>query len=71
MGVPEECSRIESRLAEAGRTVAEMCNEAGLARSTWQRWKSGAVVPKLNSWGDVGEAVDKLCAPAAPKEDAA
>jgi transposase-like protein len=39
MALVEDMLAIEARLDASGRTVADLCREAGLARSTWDRWR--------------------------------
>jgi lambda repressor-like predicted transcriptional regulator len=69
-----EIDRIEARLKAAGQSVSAMCVEAGLARSTWDRWKREETQPNLKSWRAVNDAVARLLAdhPTTPlAEDAA
>lgn len=60
MTVQEEMAQIEGRLHGAGLSVSDVCKEADVARSTWQRWKSGATEPNIKTWRIVTEAADKL-----------
>jgi hypothetical protein len=67
MGVPQDCQKIETRLTRAGASVGALCTRAGIARSTWQRWKSETTAPNMGTWTAVLAAVDAL----APEQDAA
>lgn len=63
-----EIDRIEGALRDRKVSVAEMCREAGIAHSTWTRWKSGATAPNHKTWQAVRAAVAMLTK---PEEDAA
>ena len=39
---------IEERAKKAGKTMAEVCREAGIAPSTFSRWKNGTTKPLLD-----------------------
>ena len=62
MSVQNEIQNIEARLSAAGKSVADLCHNAGLARSTWQRWKSGANSPQFRTWEIVTAACEDICA---------
>jgi len=47
----------ERRAVAAGLSVDEFCKDAGIARSTWQRWKSGATEPTMRTWRRVEESL--------------
>lgn len=66
MALKGKIEKIESRLKAAGRQVSDLCEEAGIARSTWTRWKYEKVSPNMTTWLDVERAVNALC-----QEDAA
>ncbi len=70
MSIEEKIAEIEGRLSEAGSTASAVCREAGVARSTWQRWKCGAVSPNIATWQMVEDAVERICV-AAKGRDAA
>jgi predicted transcriptional regulator len=55
---------IEARAAEAGRTMTEVCRTAGVAPSTFTRWKAGQTEPTLGVYR-------KLVSAVAPKAEAA
>lgn len=48
---------IESRAAEAGRTMTEVCRTAGVAPSTFTRWKAGQTEPTLGIYRRLVAAV--------------
>lgn len=55
-----EIIQIERALEEHGVSVDTLMEAAGINRSTWTRWKSGAYAPRLTKWRDVRAAVDRL-----------
>lgn len=61
MDLREEIVAIEGRLAQVSKTPADLCAQAGVARSTWQRWKSGATTPNFRTWQGVQAACDAIC----------
>jgi predicted transcriptional regulator len=48
---------IESRAAQAGRTMTEVCRKAGVAPSTFTRWKAGQTEPTLGIYRRLVDAV--------------
>lgn len=70
MSIQDKITQIEARLSKAGSTASAVCRDAGVARSTWQRWKCGAVSPNFSTWQLVEDAVERICA-ATQDEDAA
>lgn len=38
---------LEQRAKDAGISVGDLCQRAGIARSTFQRWKSGETMPQM------------------------
>jgi transcriptional regulator with XRE-family HTH domain len=66
MALVEDMLAIEARLDASGRTVADLCREAGLARSTWDRWRRGETEPNMRSWRSVTDAAARLMSPPAP-----
>lgn len=65
MALAEDITAIEARLKSAGKTVGQLCIEAGTARSTWDRWKRAETEPNLKTWRAVLAAVDFLTQPTA------
>jgi transcriptional regulator with XRE-family HTH domain len=39
---------IERLAKQGGKSIAEVCREAGIAQSTFSRWKRGATEPTLD-----------------------
>lgn len=58
MELGDEIGLVEARLRAAGVPVAHLLQRAGLARSTWDRWRRGQTEPNLRSW----RAVERACA---------
>lgn len=65
-----EIETIEARIAQAGKTIADLCREAGIAQTTWGRWKRGEFFPSYRTAQKVKDAVERLDPPAT-KGDAA
>lgn len=75
---PDNIPEMEAALAASGASVAEMCRRAGIAETTWGRWKRREVSPTFKTWGSVVCAFQGLTVPtvpapepATPKDDAA
>jgi transposase-like protein len=47
---------VEERLRGAGVSVARICREAGMDRTTWHNWKHGAR-PRPESWRRVQDVL--------------
>lgn len=60
MALSDEMDLIETRLKAAGHTVTKLCETAGLARSTWDRWRRGETEPNFKSWRLAKEAAETL-----------
>jgi len=56
MDVKAEVEMMEGRLREADIPVAEILREAGIAASSWQRWKTTGQVPLTSTWERVQDA---------------
>lgn len=61
MSFPEKITEMEKKLRESGKTVEDLRLEAGIARSTWQRWKSGQTMPNFNTFTKVESAFAVVC----------
>lgn len=57
---PGQIPAMEKELREHGIPVAELCRQAGIAETTWGRWKKGVVSPTFKSWGAVSKAYQSL-----------
>ena len=40
---------LEAQAREAGKSISEVCRQAGVARSTFTRWKSGSHEPNMRT----------------------
>ena len=41
---------VEEHAKAAGKTMAEVCKEAGIAQSTFSRWKAGVTSPTIDNY---------------------
>lgn len=55
-----EIEQIEAKLSEHGKPVAELCREAGIAETTWGRWKRGDFHPSYAKAKAVREALSRI-----------
>ncbi len=58
MDIPAEAKSLEVRVKEAGLRIQPILDEAQLDRSTWTRWKQGALTPRLDTWMAVQTAAN-------------
>ena len=56
----EQMQEFEQRLSASEHSVADLCREAGVAQTTWGRWKRGEFHPSFVKARDVIGAIDKL-----------
>lgn len=63
MTISEEVVQIEQDLAEKGWSPDDLCRAAAINRSTWTRWKSGAVTPNLATWQKVRDVLSGFTDP--------
>jgi predicted transcriptional regulator len=66
-----EIAKIEERLNDSGKSVAELCREAKIAETTWGRWKRGDFHPSFSKSKAVLGAVDRLTKKSAAADEAA
>jgi transcriptional regulator with XRE-family HTH domain len=66
MNIRDEIPKMEAALRERGLSVDEFCDKADLARSTWTRWKSGAVQPNMATWSRVEQQHREIVNTTAP-----
>ena len=60
MNLRSEIAKRENRIKEIGVSLDDILEEAGVDRSTWTRWKNGAIgSPKLKSWSAIDQAIAK------------
>lgn len=57
MNIQTLIADAESRAQAGGLSIDDLCKAAGIARSTWQRWKSGATEPTMRTWRRVEDAL--------------
>lgn len=57
MSISQEVCEIEEDLAKRGWSPDDLCRAASINRSTWTRWKSGAVAPNLATWQRVKDSL--------------
>lgn len=50
MDMPSIIRQAETRLAEAGISVGDFCDDVKINRATWQRWKAGTTAPTIVLW---------------------
>lgn len=55
--LPDDVSEVETMAVRLGISIDELCRRAAIDRATWTRWKSGAVMPRLDSWRRVAAVV--------------
>lgn len=59
MEVDPQITLIESRARAAGVKMAAVLRDAGVAATTWWRWREGAVEPKLGTLRKVEAALER------------
>ena len=59
-------SAIEVLAAQAGLSMAEVCRRAGIAQSTFTRWKAGRTEPTLDVYRKLCAAIPAIDAPLVP-----
>ena len=59
MVVDQQIIDIEHRAQAADIQMAPVLRDAGVAATTWWRWRNGAVEPKLGTLRRVREALDR------------
>lgn len=60
---PKNIPEMESALAARGISVPKLCEESGINETTWWRWKTGKLLPRMSTWNRVCEAYDDLLNP--------
>jgi len=51
---------LETAAARAGITMLRLCEEAGIANTTWYRWLNGDTSPKLETVVTWNETLERL-----------
>lgn len=57
MHTDEAIADVENELARLGCSRRAFCAEAGIAASTWTRWKAGLTEPNLRTWRQVEQTL--------------
>lgn len=70
MAHPDNIPEMEKALADRSVPVAELCRRAGIAETTWGRWKRGDFKPSFRAWNDVLREYEDILA-SAPEGSAA
>lgn len=52
---------VEAKAKDAGLSIADVCKRAGIAQSTFSRWKAGKTAPTLTIY----QRIEAVLAPAA------
>lgn len=60
MEVENRMEMIVLRTHRVGRSIRQVCIKAGVAPSTWSRWKSGAIEANEQTLDRLDEALDKF-----------
>ncbi len=47
---------METVLVARGIRISAFCESAGIARTTWDRWKNGKTLPNMRTWMAVRDA---------------
>jgi len=50
----------EARARELGVAIEDVCREAGIHRTLWQKWKHGKHEPSMKSLRRLGEKLDDM-----------
>jgi transcriptional regulator with XRE-family HTH domain len=62
---------IEAKAAAVGKSMADVCREAGIAPSTFSRWRRGETEPTLGVYRRICLAAGVNVGPVAPPAEAA
>ena len=60
MLLPEDIPTIEANLKRSGLTADDLCSKAGIALTTWWRWREGKFSPRMDKWMGVMRAYDEI-----------
>lgn len=59
---------IESKASESGLSMAEVCRRAGIAHSTFTRWKAGRTDPTLDVYRKLRDVVARPAEAVTPRQ---
>lgn len=60
---------LEAQARAAGKSISEVCREAGVARSTFTRWKSGDNAPNIRTLRKIQEVLNHNGGPRQPEPE--
>jgi predicted transcriptional regulator len=60
MHMIDAITNAENELARLGYSRRRLCQDAGVAPSTWTRWKAGLTEPNMRTWRRVEQALEDL-----------
>ncbi len=58
---------LEAQAREAGKSISEVCRQAGVARSTFTRWKSGDNEPNVRTLQKISDVLKATGGPRQPE----
>lgn len=62
VNIQSEIAEIERVVKGADKSLKWLCEEVGIAPSTFGRWKAERTVPNMATWSRVKEVVSELAA---------
>lgn len=68
MLLPEDIPTIEENLRRSGLTADDLCSKAGIAMTTWWRWRTRKFSPRMEQWTKAMRAYEELVPDAEPEE---
>lgn len=63
MAMCTEIIELEREANRLGISANELCRRAGIARSTWTRWKAGVTSPRLEIWRRIERVLEEARPP--------
>lgn len=57
---PDNIPEMETVLEKRGVPVAQLCEKAGIAKTTWWRWRERRASPNFETWDGVVKAYETL-----------
>jgi hypothetical protein len=62
MAFKDDFQALKRSLSEANIPAKELWREAGINRTTWNRWNDGIFSPRRDTWDSVLAAAERLTA---------
>lgn len=59
---PSSIPAMEEQMRLRGVSVPELCDAAGINRSTWWRWKTQRLLPRMEAWNRACAAYSAIMA---------